>query len=385
MDSASEMRKKILVVCMLNSIHSAKWLAQFKDTTIDFYIFPSTYFRKLHPSLKLLTKNESVANYKIQYSPSVNGWIDYIQERILTIVNPYFSRLQRLKRFINKVRPEILHALEFQSSAYLCSNYIESYGKDFSFIATNWGSDIFHFMKIPEHNIKIRKVLALADKYSCECTRDASLASELGFRGEFLPIIPNAGGFALEEILKTRSLASSRKLLLVKGYGGHFGRVQYVVSALSSLLESYPEYSVFFYSVTNDVIGDVKDLQRKFKNRVSFSTVRKPLSRREMQEKFSLARIYIGCSISDGISTSFLESLVSGAYPIQTSTSCANEWIDKGAVASLVKLDAEEIAEEIKGALENDDLVNTSQDKNLVVSKIYLAEAEIKIKAQTFY
>lgn len=215
--------------------------------------------------------------------------------------------------------------------------------------------------------------------------RDATLATELGFRGEILPVIPNAGGVALEEILKPRSLTASRKLLMVKGYGGYFGRVQYVLSALSSLLGSYPEYSVYFYSVTNDVLRDVKDLQRKFGSRVTYSTVRNPLSHSELQEKFSSARIFIGCSISDGISTSFLESLVSGAYPIQTNTSCANEWISKGAVASLVNLDTEEIAKEIINALENDYLVNAARERNLEVSKLHLDEMGIRIKAKTFY
>ena len=379
------MRKKVLVVCMLNSIHSAKWLAQFKDSEIDFFIFPSTYFRKLHPAIESLIKHESSASYKIQYLPGIAGWIDYIQERLLKSVLSYFSRLQRLSRYKYKIGPEILHALEFQSAAYLCSDFIESYGKDFSFIATNWGSDIFHYMEIPNHNTKIRKVLALADKYSSECTRDVTLATELGFRGEFLPVIPNAGGFALEEILKTRSLAASRKLLLVKGYGGYFGRVQHVIRALFSLMDEYPEYSVFFYSVTNDVINEVKVLQKKLGSRVSYSTVKNPLNHQELQEKFLSARIYIGCSISDGISTSFLESLVSGAYPIQTNTSCANEWISKGAVASLVNLDTEEIAKEIRTALENDYLVNTAQERNLEVSKLHLDEMGIKIKAETFY
>ena len=54
---------------------------------------------------------------------------------------------------------------------------------------------------------------------------------------------------------------------------------------------------------------------------------------------FERARIYIGCSRSDGLSTSFLQALCSGAYPIQTDTSCASELVDGGASGSIIPLD----------------------------------------------
>jgi glycosyltransferase involved in cell wall biosynthesis len=105
----------------------------------------------------------------------------------------------------------------------------------------------------------------------------------------------------------------------------------------------------------------------------------------KLQEIFSQARIYLGCSISDGISTSFLESLVAGAYPIQTVTSCANEWINKGADATLVKLDVEEIRNAIEFALINDEFVDTAQAKNMAVAKTFLNNTNIRLQALSFY
>jgi hypothetical protein len=102
-------------------------------------------------------------------------------------------------------------------------------------------------------------------------------------------------------------------------------------------------------------------------------------------KEFSKSRVYIGCSESDGISTSFLESLVTGAYPIQTNTSCANEWILKGAIGSLVKLDSQEILNEIRVALRDDDLVNNASLINYQVSRKYLAKSEIEKIASDFY
>ncbi len=379
------MRKKVLVVCMMNSVHSAKWLAQFQDSEIDFYIFPSAFFRRLHPLLKQLINSNSRASYLIQVNAGISGYWDYIQDRILRLILPSFSRKNRLNRFIKSVGPETLHALEFQHSAYLCSEVIDSFGKTYKFIATNWGSDIYHFMNVPKHNILIRRVLAHADKYSAECTRDIKLATHLGFKGEFLPIIPNSGGFASEEILKGRSGASSRKQIIVKGYGGYFGRVQLVIKALNSVLVDFPQITVFFFSITDDVRDEIKALKERFGDRIIFSTVKKPLSYKDIQANFSKSRVYIGCSISDGISTSFLESLVAGSYPIQTGTSCANEWVGRGAIATLVDLNVEEITREIRLALEDDDRVNFAQAKNFEISKRFLNRDAIFEEALTFY
>ena len=379
------MRKKVLIICMMNSIHSAKWLSQFEDSEIDFYIFPSTYFRRVHPLLKQLVHSKSKANYTVQLIPEISGYWDYFQERIFRLIFPQSSRKQRLNRFINSVSPEIIHALEFQHSAYLCVEVFNSYGKNFEFIATNWGSDIYHFMYLPEHIIRIRQVLDYADKYSAECTRDLKLAVDLGFKGEFLPVFPNAGGFALEEIAKKRPLTSSRTLILVKGYGGYFGRVQLVIESLIQILDESPQYSVFFYSVTDDVVEIVEDLMEKFGARVNFSTVRKPISSERLLELFTKARVYIGCSISDGVSTSFLEALVSGAYPIQTNTSCAGEWIEKGASGSIINLDSTEISKSIREALSDNDLVNKAQIANARVALEYLDHQKIRSSAFKFY
>jgi hypothetical protein len=102
-------------------------------------------------------------------------------------------------------------------------------------------------------------------------------------------------------------------------------------------------------------------------------------------EEFANSRIYVGCSVSDGISTSFLQSLVSGAYPIQTNTSCAGEWIEKGAIATLIDLDTNQIYFAIKKALDDDELVNKAQSQNELVAQTVLDYKIIRQQALQFY
>jgi hypothetical protein len=98
-----------------------------------------------------------------------------------------------------------------------------------------------------------------------------------------------------------------------------------------------------------------------------------------------MSRIYIGCSISDGISTSFLEAITKGVYPIQTNTSCAGEWIDNGAVASLINLDIDQLSEALNLAVTDNTVVDFAAKKNLEVANKLLATAKITPIAQQFY
>jgi glycosyltransferase involved in cell wall biosynthesis len=103
-----------------------------------------------------------------------------------------------------------------------------------------------------------------------------------------------------------------------------------------------------------------------------------------MHENFANSRVYIGASRSDGISTSFLEALVLGAYPIQTNTSCGNEWVDKGFHAQLIQPTRDAI---FKALISIDQLTNLD-DLRLVNSALaskFLNFETIKLESIKFY
>jgi hypothetical protein len=372
---------------MINSIHSARWLAQFEDSNVIIRVFPSNFFKKVHPEILRLKKIGLIEIADYNYFGVFLGFFDHIFELFLSRVSKIFTRQSRLSREIRNFSPQIVHALEFQSAGYLCLHHIEKYGKDFILISTNWGSDIYHFQSIPEHRERIVELLSQSDRYSSECERDYSLAKKLGFAGINLPVIPNSGGFLESSITISRMPTSERTIILVKGYGGYFGRCQMVISALYSILNKVEnsEFSVHFFSTSNDVISLIESLQEAFPNRITYTTIEKPLSHFDLQHLFSVARIYIGCSISDGVSTSFLEALVGGAYPIQTNTSCAGEWVKKGSIASLINLDEEELALTINSVIHDCATLDNAQKTNNRVVLEFLEYSKIKSIANTFY
>jgi hypothetical protein len=380
------MRRKVLVVCMFDSIHAGRWLSQFTDQDIDFTLFPSKKFKRIHPKLTALMSSNEGASFSIAHPlvlPKILGYLDFLFFVQFPKIFSRDLRAKYLRKIIAKQKYDFVHALEIQGAGYLCDEAITK--KDFKFILTNWGSDIFYFQHLPEHLPRIKSALAKADLYSAECQRDYKLAINLGFSGQQLPCIPNGGGLVTGEALSTGHSTSSRKNIVVKTYGGTFGRGGLAIEAVSKILEEHYELTAYFYSVTDDLLSQVLELKSKFGARVNYSTLRKPISHGQLEDIFAMSRIYIGCSISDGISTSFLEALTKGVYPIQTNTSCAGEWIDKGVIASLIDLDVEKLNEALHLAITDDELVDLAAKKNLDITNKLLTSDKVAPIAQKFY
>jgi glycosyltransferase involved in cell wall biosynthesis len=379
-------RRKVLVVCMFDSIHAGRWLSQFTDQDIDFTLFPSKKFKRIHPKLAALMKSSEVATFSIAHPvilPKILGYLDFLFFVKFPKIFKIDFRMFYLRKTLSEKKYDFVHALEIQGAGYLCDKAITK--KDFKFILTNWGSDIFYFQHLPEHLPRIKSALAKADLYSAECQRDYKLAVELGFKGFQLPCIPNGGGLVNSEVLEIKIPSSKRKNIVVKAYGGQFGRGALAIEAVSKALIENKEFTAYFYSVTDDLIDSIGELVGKFSDRVEFSTTKNPISNEKLSGIFEKSRLYIGCSASDGISTSFLEALTTGAYPIQTNTSCAGEWVDYGAVASLINLNLHELETEIKRVISDDDLVELAGKSNLQVVIRHLDFEKIKKIALEFY
>lgn len=388
-DTSKVTRQKILVIGMVDSIHLARWLEQFIDQEIEFFIFPSKKFRKPHALLlSLIRHKKSTANYQLIGNfgfEILSGYVDYIKHEAPRFFSSPNSRVKHLTRVLKNNDFTFVHALELQGAGYLVAQTDQKLLGSVKFIATNWGSDIYYFKNFPEHENMIRRVLSIADLYSAECLRDYKLAREYGFKGLDLPCIPNAGGFEITSEKFKIGPTSDRRQIIIKGYGGLFGRADLSIAAIPFIAENFPEYSFFIYSVTPDVIQLIKDLPLAIQKKIRYSTVGKGVSRTQMMGEFINSRIYIGCSTSDGISTSFLEALINGTYPIQSGTSCANEWVQNGAKASIINLELSELLREASIALNDSQLVNDAALRNRNLAEEHLSKGVIRGKALTYY
>jgi glycosyltransferase involved in cell wall biosynthesis len=106
----------------------------------------------------------------------------------------------------------------------------------------------------------------------------------------------------------------------------------------------------------------------------------------EMLSLHAQARLSIGLSISDAISTSFLEALVMGSFPIQSCTACADEWIEHGVSGMIVPPEDPDIIEmAIRMTLSDDNLVNTAAKINWQIAQERLEGDALKQKTSDMY
>jgi glycosyltransferase involved in cell wall biosynthesis len=111
-----------------------------------------------------------------------------------------------------------------------------------------------------------------------------------------------------------------------------------------------------------------------------------PCSHASMLKKYGQARVYIGLSISDAISTSLLESIVMGAFPIQSCTACADEWIVDGQSGLIVPPeDVDLIEKALRLALTDDSLVDRADSLNKETARKRLSSTVIQPKVIDFY
>jgi glycosyltransferase involved in cell wall biosynthesis len=373
------------VIGMLDSIHLSRWLSQFEDQSIVFTIYPSTKFRSVHPDLLRLVNSNKNYHFTRKRLISLFGYSEFFLNKFLSRISKRFSSEKRLAKLIQRHKFDYIHALEIQGAGYLLlDSQFKNSTETQKVIITNWGSDIYYFGNNLADKVRIQKVLKLADYYSAECHRDYELALKNGFSGKFLPINPNAGGF--KEVVFKRNIRTSndRSQIIAKCYGGRFGLGKFIIGAIDQYFSINKSDSVFFYSVTSELELTLDLLALKYPNRVSFSTVRNKLSVSDMYEKFANSRIYIGASKSDGISTSFLEALVFGAYPIQTNTSCGNEWVEKGFRAHLVEPNQNAILEALI-SINNQNSLDEMRLINKELAAKFLDFETIKRDSLNFY
>lgn len=380
---------RILFVAFSNSIHSVRWINQISSLGWDLHLFPTDFHPSAHPGFKnvmihaVVEDKSSSGNQEISIKGRASEYRNEFKQRLkksrffqLKVMKEFISvlssirykwwwrnelrrRAARLTNLIKELRPDIVHSLEIQHAGYMTQMAKKSMQHEFPlWIATNWGADIHYFGNIPEHAAKIRDVLESCDYYSCETQRDVPLARKFGFKGEILPVLPNTGGFDFVRIDRLRSPGpvSDRRVILLKGPQGWVYRGLVGLNALALCRDVLQGYTIAIYLAASEVVEAATVLSQKTGIPVEIIPY---CSHEEMLGWHGKARLSIGLAMSDGISTSFLEAIVMGSFPVQSNTGGAGDWIVDGETGILVPPeDTETIAKAIRRVLTDDELVN---------------------------
>lgn len=385
---------KILVVVLGESIHTARWLSQITDQGWEIYLFNSADCGFIHPDISGVNVIHSFYDPAQNINKKSRFWGIPIPSKTISlwcrlvfkiIYQKY--REKQLELIIRLLKPDMIHSIEFQHSSYLVNSVRKKIPNNFpKWIVTNWGSDIYFFGRLARNKDKIKEILKNCDFYSCESERDAKLAREFGFKGKILSTFPNGGGVDLKMITKLgrRGKTSTRKIIMLKGYQGEVGRSLVGLRALERCAKYLKRYTIAIYVPKDDIVMAAEI----FTQNTGIKTVIIPrnTSHEEMLKWHGKARISMGLSMGDGISTSFLEAMAMGSFPIQSWTSTADEWIKDGQSAILVPPEDPDVVEKaIKKALTSDALVDRAAKINWEIVKKRLDTKKLKHKAIEYY
>ena len=373
-------RKKILVIGMADSVHVARWLSQFADQAIDFTLFPSSPHRRIHPVIKQLS-DAYTGKMTVVIKPALMRWLAFPLSALdLLFANVFRSRL--LRRVIENETFDLIHVMELQHAGYLLVDAGLAPNLPKVFI-TNWGSDIYWFQQFPKHKRKIIELLDIASAYSAECQRDLEIVRSLGYSRVVMPVIPNSGGVYVNDLPKNPSPPSQRIKIIIKGYTGFVGRALTTLRAVEEAADCLDGYEVLIYSAS--LRTRLRALVLRFKHRVTVRIIKKRTPHAVMLRHFSESRVYIGISLSDGISTSLLEAMATGCYPIQTGTSCASEWLTSTSGAIVDPHDINEISHRIREAITSDTLVDEAAKANIAIVQSRASTQVVSSVALGFY
>ena len=191
---------KILFVSM-PSIHVTRWIENLTDTNHELYWFDVLNRGKLNTLDSVIQftawKKRKVPHIKGEYLLSKK--LPFLYEKI----QPYLeiTANEALENIILEIQPDVVHSFEMQSCSYPIVRTMLKYPK-LKWMYSCWGSDLFYYRNFKEHNTKIRKILKRIDFLHTDCIRDFEIAKQLGFKGQFLGVIPGGTGYKMSELEK---------------------------------------------------------------------------------------------------------------------------------------------------------------------------------------
>lgn len=388
--------KRILFVGMADAIHTARWISLIANEGWEILLFPveQGVLNPALPGIKVFNPNLFRPNpLKNRFSSFL--WVSpyfYFESKLSRILNRPMSGFREyvLSKVIKSYKPDLVHALEMQHAGYLTLGAKKRLnGKFPTWALTIWGSDIYLFGRLKEHKPRIQSVLTSCDYFGSESERDMIFARNLGFAGSVLPVLPASGAFDLEHCKKFKQpgLVSERRTIILKGYQHFAGRALVGLRALAMCADLLQGYRVSIFGANPDVLIAAELFSQDTKIPVDIISAHTHDAHDDyILEAFGKARVAIGLSISDGLPRALLEAMVMGAFPIQSNTSSASEWISNGENGAIVPPeDPSIIADAVRIALKNDCMVNKAAEINSKIAQERLSEQAIKPRVVEMY
>ncbi len=307
---------KILLVSM-PSLHFFRWTEQLENSGHEIYWFDIVD----GSPTKKLPWVKKINGWKIKY-PNLKGRY-FVKKRLPILYNLLRPIIEEnpAKAFQNcliEINPDVVHSFAMQIS---CLPIIEVMEKnpDLKWIYSSWGSDLFNLNSVKITTKQVTRIVKRTNYFFSDCLRDFNIIKDYGFTGVYLGCFPGGGGYKLSGLVKyINTPASERRTILIKGYQGKLGKSLAVLKAINQLHNELRNYKVIVFGADKEVLNF--NVKNKLSNNLNISILSKNkfLPHTEVLKLMGEALLYIGNSISDGMPNTLIESVIMGAFPIQS-------------------------------------------------------------------
>lgn len=368
-------RKNVLFLGSPTSIHTARWLSQFIGLAeFQVNIAPSTPF-----AWHLDILNMDLALYKYPFPSEYR----YLEDRDSVIV----QIADNIDKLIRQIKPDIIHTLQVQNSAYPVLFLKRKYGNDFPlWFCSAWGGDITYYGELENHKEKTQAVLDNIDALFSGDMLSINAAREKGFDKPILNV-PSPGGLKIDEYKDSVDFIkpSKRKKIAVKGYASsEVHKPEVIFKALEMCAEDIKKkgLSIIIYmsNIGGEFIKPLTDLG------ISVEEFPYTDDHKEVLKMFSTARINLASSITDGVPNSMIEGMIMGAFPVQSDAGSVREYVEDGINGFLLDtMDVESFAEKLKQAIYDDELVDNAVNYSYNLIKSRMDYEVVRNKVFDFY
>jgi glycosyltransferase involved in cell wall biosynthesis len=287
---------------------------------------------------------------------------------------------QRLREYINRVQPDLIHAMRIPYEGMLAADAYSG----IPLIVSIWGNDFtLHAPSTAMMSHYTRWTMQVADALHTDCERDVRLAREWGLSVDKPHLVtPGNGGIRSDIFYPAEKPIDEPVIINPRGFRAYV-RNDSFFKAIPFVLAKHPK-AKFICAL---MAGEAQAAQWIRELNIGHAVeLLAPMPHFEMADAFRRAQIIVSPGIHDGTPNTLLEGIACGCFPVAGDLESIREWITPNENGLLFDANnPHSIADSIITAIENKNLRNKAAGLNRTIIS---ARAEYKsnmLRAEEFY
>lgn len=273
-----------------------------------------------------------------------------------------FRASQKLRRFIERVQPDLVHAMRIPYEGMLAA---DAAGLA-PLVVSVWGNDFtLHAPATPLMRHYTEWTLQVADALHADCQRDIRLGKQMGFDPSRPTLVaPGNGGIRTDVFNPPETPQTAPLVVNPRGFRAYV-RNDSFFAAIPLVLKERPEarFACVSMAGVREAVETVARLG--LESAVELLPAR---PHAQMAELFRAAQVVVSPSTHDGTPNTLLEGMACGCFPVAGDLDSIREWIKPGENGLLVDPgDPRALAAAILRGLNDSALRRQAAEKNAAV------------------